>query len=299
MVRTGWFGIGGVAVAVAVSCGGQTAARDTSTDSKKDGGTGGATPAGSGGGPSGRAGRAGANAGGTGGIILDANSEGVAPDLDGGCAVAVPPTERFSAAEVIFALQNSESMKLEAGFFESSLNSFARKLLDAGLDTRVAIVSDAAAPGVSSNGVCVPPPLGSGQCPGDSNPPVYLHVADPVGNHDALTKLISNYPNYNPILRASSIKYFVVISDSDARTHDRRTIRASHRLDAWGSAAAVPRRFLHRQLRESGCVSRTGSNISRALPASTRDCLRSLPGSEPAVVRCHASSAGLDDPHGL
>jgi hypothetical protein len=70
--------------------------------------------------------------------------------------------------------------------------------------------------GDGQNGICIDPPLGSGTCPDDSNPPRFLHVPQEVGSNDALNLFVDTYPNWQAQLRANATKTFVVVTDDDA-----------------------------------------------------------------------------------
>ena len=215
MIRAGWFGAAVVVVASAPSCGARTELDSVSVGPAKNGGAGGRKPTEP---APGSAGRAGAQSGGTGGaVILDASSGSGGIGGADGCAASILPVDRFSTADVIVVLQNTPSMSKEAGLLQSSMNGFAQRLLSTGLDARFVLISGAGPASATTAGVCVPPPLGSGRCPDDSNPPRYLRVDENVGSQDALTKLTSSFSKFSAQLRQSSMRYFLLISDSNAR----------------------------------------------------------------------------------
>lgn len=168
------------------------------------------------------------NPGTGGGVNLGGNGgTGGGVVRDGGeCAAVKETTENTLApVDIIWAIDNSGSMTLEAQGVQDNMNLFANGILNSGIDVHVVVISvdgppQAIIPGlIGVNGVCIPPPLGSGNpCPGggDSNPPIYMHVSDEVDSHNALEKIIQHYPTYKPILRQDAVKYFAVVTDDEA-----------------------------------------------------------------------------------
>ena len=63
------------------------------------------------------------------------------------------------------------------------------------------------------SGVCIAPPLGTGNCPEDSNPPAYTHVFESVGSTNALLVMTQTYPQWQDVLRRGALKYLAVVSD--------------------------------------------------------------------------------------
>ena len=178
-----------------------------------------------------------ASDGGTGNTAGSAGTGGAAGSLGfGGTAGSIlPPTgsggtafdggacEGFSQAaenqvrpvDIIWAIDNSESMFEEAEAVQENMNTFANTILSQGIDVHVAMISQAGPPYpyLYSHGVCVPAPLGSGSCPDDSRPPIYLRIDQTVGSTNSLDLLIARYPDYKPVLRQNAVKYFAVVTD--------------------------------------------------------------------------------------
>jgi hypothetical protein len=139
---------------------------------------------------------------------------------------------QFRPVDIIFAIDNSGSMTFEAQEVQDNMNAFATQIVNAGLDVRVVMISIGGPPVAppfpwesGTNGVCIPPPLGTGLCPfhldanfigEDSNPPGYQRVDDEVGSHDALEKFLQHYQSYKPTLRQNAIKFFVVVTDDES-----------------------------------------------------------------------------------
>jgi hypothetical protein len=223
----GWLAFAALAAACAAGGGGKAPA--------SDGGTG--NVAGSAGsiGTGGVSGSIGV--GGTAGTILP-------PTGSGGTAFDGGVCEGFSQAaenqvrpvDIIWAIDNSESMFEEAEAVQANMNTFANTILSQGIDVHVAMISQAGPPYpyLYSHGVCIPEPLGSGSCPDDSRPPVYLRVDQTVGSTNALDLLIARYPDYKPVLRQNAVKYFAVVSDDTTGMLAQDFIDAVGALDpAW------------------------------------------------------------------
>jgi hypothetical protein len=133
---------------------------------------------------------------------------------DSACATASAEGKlERQPADIIFAVDNSGSMTLEASQVQQNMNVFSSQIVNSGIDVRVVLLSS---PSGASNGICVPAPLGSGSCPGDSKAPSYLHVPLEIGSHDALNKIISSYSQWRSMLRTNASKAFVVVTDDNA-----------------------------------------------------------------------------------
>jgi hypothetical protein len=119
--------------------------------------------------------------------------------------------------DVVFAVDTSASMAEEVAALESRLNTLAELLTKAGQTPRIVILAGSSAG--SEAGVCVPPPLGSGQCSpqgSDSRVPELFHHPQASIGRDALEIIYSEYSEYSQYLRHGSRKTFVVVSDADA-----------------------------------------------------------------------------------
>jgi hypothetical protein len=112
-------------------------------------------------------------------------------------------------ADIIIAVDTSGSMSEEAAWVQDALNGFATTITSAGIDLRVVLIADTS--------VCIPAPLGSGQCAGaDTNEPVYRHVNQVVASSDALERILGAYPQYADMLRPQATKTFLVVSDDES-----------------------------------------------------------------------------------
>jgi len=151
------------------------------------------------------------------------------PPADNTCAeISQTAENRLRPADIIFAVDNSGSMDEEIVFVREQLNAFSQQIVASGVDVRIILIS---APVASTpppppslfdddddqdNGICIAAPLGSGNCPDDSNLPRYLHVPTEVKSHDALNLFIETFPQWRAQLRPNASKTFVVVTDDNA-----------------------------------------------------------------------------------
>jgi hypothetical protein len=70
--------------------------------------------------------------------------------------------------------------------------------------------------GLPEQGICIDAPLGSGQCPGDTNLPKYAHLYNVVSSTNALQLFLATYPTWQQQLRPGAIKIFVVVTDDNS-----------------------------------------------------------------------------------
>jgi hypothetical protein len=147
---------------------------------------------------------------GAGGIDPSSGSGG-----EKGCAeVAAEAKDGPPAADIVFVIDNSGSMTDEALSVQNSMNDFASILNQSGIDYHVVLIS-AGKPG-SSQGVCVPVPLGSGQCPNDEKLPAFRHIMQSVGSTNGLSMILSTYPQWKAALRPNAGRTLAIITDDDS-----------------------------------------------------------------------------------
>ncbi len=148
-------------------------------------------------------------------------------DAGGECgAVSQMAENTLQPVDIIIGIDTSGSMSQEIAFVQTHLNAFSQQIIDSGIDVHVIMLATegmtmAGAGGLfgggpGQNAVCIGAPLGSGMCPGDSNPPLYTHVNTEVGSNDVLNVYLSAYPQYKASLRDGSLKTFVSVTDDDA-----------------------------------------------------------------------------------
>jgi len=111
-------------------------------------------------------------------------------------------------ADVIFVIDTTGSMDEEVAAFENSVNQLAAVAEQNFIDLSVVLIAELA--------VCVPPPLGSGNCASDGNLPHYRHITAAVDSNDALIVLIDTYPQWAASLRLGATRAIAVISDDDS-----------------------------------------------------------------------------------
>lgn len=145
----------------------------------------------------------------------------------GGACVgaAVSINKQLQPADIVWIIDGSASMVEEATGVEVALNQLVSDLAKATIDARVVLLGATKAPGPY---VCLPGPLGSGNCscppppvPCDSNgadskPPGYTHVPASVGSVDALQVFMTSYPKWKQVLRVESSKTLIVVTDDNS-----------------------------------------------------------------------------------
>lgn len=178
-------------------------------------GTGGTTTAGAGGAAG--SGTAGASAGSVGAGAGGKSGSG------GACAgVTTKTTPKTLPVDVILAVDNSGSMINEINFIQQKLNAFSSAIVASGIDMHVVLVSGQYTCLFGNcnppfqTGMCLPAPLGSGNCPADTNPPNYTHAYAFVDSTDGLLVLKSSFPKWKGALRPDAKKTIVIVTDDDA-----------------------------------------------------------------------------------
>lgn len=151
-----------------------------------------------------------------GALVITKPEGGEAPDA--ACAAVEQAAEALpaTAADIIWIIDNSGSMSFESSFVQDNLNVFSRLITRGGVDSRVVLIS-AGSTG-SGYGMCIRPPLGSGDCPDDTSYPHLFHVQETVDSNNALDKIMSTYPQWRGLLRAGVPKTFVVVTDDNSWT---------------------------------------------------------------------------------
>lgn len=157
------------------------------------------------------------------------------PVGDGCAAISQQAANRLQPADVIWAIDNSQSMTEEILFVREQMNAFSQQIVGSGVDVRIILISapydvdavtmasvaDGGSGGGNNdsggnNGICIDAPLGSGSCPDDSNPPAFVHIPQEVGSNDGLNLFVDTYPQWQSHLRPQATKTFVVVTDDDA-----------------------------------------------------------------------------------
>ncbi|HMI90981.1 MAG TPA: hypothetical protein VK509_06435 [Polyangiales bacterium] len=173
---------------------------------------------------------------------------GAGGSANGECAATAAEAEvGREPADIVWIVDNSCSMAVEAVAVQTNMNRFAQKLVDSGIDVHLVLISSAntayqmntACPpddlacaitmlvsAFVDFGVCIGAPFGSGMCPEDSKQPNFMHLAIPVGSTNGLQMAVDLYPQYASMMRPNASKHFAIISDDnsdmDAATFTQR-----------------------------------------------------------------------------
>lgn len=139
------------------------------------------------------------------------------------CAGVTAQTEvEFLPTDVIWAIDTSGSMNASFPAIKQALNDFSQRVIDAGIDAHIILLAGAEPAMGSDTGLCVPPPLGSGECgvgstPGgaatDSREPTFLHLNLPFGMTAGIPTLLDNYNSYKHLLRPNALTQLVLTED--------------------------------------------------------------------------------------
>jgi len=116
-------------------------------------------------------------------------------------------------ADIIVVVDNSGSMTDEAQSVQDSMVDFVTTITMSGIDAHVILISDDSD---DQQGICVPAPVGSGQCPNDENLPNFRHYVQPVGSGNSLQLITSTYTEWSSSLRPNATRTIVVISDDNS-----------------------------------------------------------------------------------
>lgn len=128
-------------------------------------------------------------------------------------AIAEKAMNKKQPADIIFIIDNSGSMQVEAGSVKANMNTFSSKIINSGIDAHVVLISAIS----GSTGMCIAPPLGGGGCPAkDNNLPKFLHINDEVGSNNALQKLLDHHADWKGQMRPDASKHIIVVSDDDS-----------------------------------------------------------------------------------
>ena len=142
-------------------------------------------------------------------------------------AVSQEAANQVRPVDIIWAIDTSPSMSAEKNAVRDNLNVFAQQIGAAQIDVHVVMIAEP----LSAGGICIDPPLGSGACPNDHNPPTYHHNTQWVGSHNALGRFLGEYGEYKSALRESSVKYFAVVTDDHAEISAQAFTDAVNNLD--------------------------------------------------------------------
>lgn len=155
----------------------------------------------------------------SGGGFLPSGGSAATGGTDGGddCGSEGSEAElQLVPTDVVWAIDSSGSMVGSFPAIQEALSTFSQRVTDAGIDAHIILLAGA------DSGLCVPQPLGSGQCgpalvPGgsapDSREPYLRHLDLPFGQDQGMSVLLNNYPAYKGLLRANAITHLVLTED--------------------------------------------------------------------------------------
>jgi hypothetical protein len=196
--------------AVALAAGCSAASSDSQT------GAGGGAAASGGGGGAGNAAGAGAA------INTGGSANGGGGGVSGECAgVTQEANNTVKPADVIWTIDTSCSMVEETAAVRQNMNDFSKQISAAGVDIRIVLIAEqwepSPVPGlIPDDGICIDGPLGSGQCPQDSNLPKFAHIFQTVTSSNSLQLILQTYPTWKDVLRPNSLKIFTVVTDDNS-----------------------------------------------------------------------------------
>lgn len=149
-------------------------------------------------------------------------------------AVRIEGKDTPQPVDILWAIDTSPSMNNETKTVRSQLNRFAHHVTSAGMDIQVVLIGNDA----DNSGICIEPPLGSGRCPEDHNPPQLFRQYQWIGSHNALGRFISEFDDYATNLREGSRKVYAVVTDdhSDwnaAQFIESRDLQDPGSVDDW------------------------------------------------------------------
>jgi hypothetical protein len=178
---------------------------------------GGAGTSGGAGGVGGAGGDGALGGGGSIGIDYDSGTSGDA-NPDGPCqAVSQEVKTETLPVDIVWAVDTSGSMANEAAAVQANINAFSQAIVAANIDVHVVML--AAYPFLGL-GVCVGPPLGTGNCAtagGDSIPPTFFHHPSAVvDSWNGAVMFVDMFRDYQQFIRPNSLKYLVIVTDDDS-----------------------------------------------------------------------------------
>jgi hypothetical protein len=112
-------------------------------------------------------------------------------------------------SDIIWVVDQSGSMNQETQYVQSKINDFAASISASNIDYHVVMIASTSA----SNDICVPAPLSNGSCGNNTN---FRLVNHSISSHDALTKFVTYYPEFDDFLRPEAMKHIIIVTDDNA-----------------------------------------------------------------------------------
>lgn len=183
--------------------------------------------------------------GGFGGVGAIGGAAGSAGNDCGG--VTARAEAQLLPTDVIWSIDTSGSMGASFPAIQAALNTFSQRIIAANIDAHIILLAGAGSGGA---GLCVPAPLGSGQCgtaltPGgsapDSREPAFLHLDLPYGSAQGVPTLLNNHNSYKHLLRPNARTQLVLTEDGAPQVSAAAvTAHVEGRMSATGSPAWMP-----------------------------------------------------------
>lgn len=155
------------------------------------------------------------------------------PDVGAGTVCeqfSIDGTPHVVPTDLIIAVDSSGSMVEEAAGVEAEINRLVSHVVEQGVDLRVVLLARAS----GSTGICIDAPLGSGQCPIDSNEPAFRHIDTDIGSWESLQVVVDTFPQYADMLRPTARRQVLVVSDDNSfALSGREFVQEFEGLDVW------------------------------------------------------------------
>lgn len=152
-----------------------------------------------------------------------AADSGTESNVERTCAgVSAKAETKLLPTDVIWAIDTSGSMALSFPAIQQALDTFSRKIVDAGIDAHIVLLAGATGGALPGTGICVPAPLGSGRCGAgagpnapapDSNEPAFLHLDTPFAANEGVGVLLDHHADFKHLLRRDARTQFVLTED--------------------------------------------------------------------------------------
>jgi hypothetical protein len=200
-------------VAVAAACSASGGERTLAS-----GGTGGQGGSGSPGAVGGGPGTGGTIGVGGAGVVIPDGAGGSGAEGDGDCGGVFDDAKpSFQPADIIWGIDTSCSMIEESVAVQQNISAFSQQIVASGIDVHVVMLAAySLLPGILP-GICVPQPLGTGNCPGDTQLPAFFHhPSAAVNSNDGLDVFYNMFPDYRTHLRPGAAKHLVIVTDDEA-----------------------------------------------------------------------------------
>lgn len=149
-------------------------------------------------------------------------NQGIGPGLGSCAGIEASADARLLPIDIVWAIDGSGSMISAFPAIQQALSKFSQDVKAAGLDAHIVLLT--------SQGLCVPAPLGSGSCGSglggglgggflppasapDSKAPAFLHLDVSFGANQGMGVILDNYAHYKQMLRPDARTHLVLTED--------------------------------------------------------------------------------------